>query len=509
MTSIVRYLVSSIFWSTVARIGDAVIRFITIPLLLHAYGKSEFGVLGIALAANAFVQIFDLGMNTGLVKYYSEWIRENASDKIEGATRAAYTLYLLIGVVNSAVLVVAAWKADTLFNIDKEDANLLRTLLLLLAISAVPNWYTAVGNQLLVADRQTAFVQKITALRNVALGLVVVMSATLKLSIINYFVAHLVVTQAFSLIFLIRAKTSKLVYRFTPSLDLRPIVPIIRYCTAIFAIGLFQISALQSRPLILGMFSADAGLAVAEYRVMEVFPLLVTSIGSMIIGILLPLATQAVREGNTALKEGLGYLGTRAATVVLAAMCLPLIVCARDLLVAFAGPDFAQREQWLAGWCVIVVLAQHINPLSSLLLAGGRIAPLIVSSAVSCACSIAANAMLADTYGVGSSVIGYGIYITLQLIFYYSYAIPKFIALNPLRVLGNFASPFAIAAAVGVVAHHFFLPLLDQGLIRAIAGGLLTTLLYALCILLLNYRHVRTALDMWKGHLHKKHAQNM
>ena len=46
------YYISSLFWSTLAKILNAVLGFITVPLLLGYYGKAEYGLLSIATACN-------------------------------------------------------------------------------------------------------------------------------------------------------------------------------------------------------------------------------------------------------------------------------------------------------------------------------------------------------------------------------------------------------------------------------------------------------------------------
>ena len=70
------YYVSSLFWSTLSRILNAVLGFITVPLLLGYYGKAEYGLLSIATACNGYMHLLDLGMNTGAVKFYSQWKAE-------------------------------------------------------------------------------------------------------------------------------------------------------------------------------------------------------------------------------------------------------------------------------------------------------------------------------------------------------------------------------------------------------------------------------------------------
>ena len=70
------YYLSSFVWSTAAKILTAVVGFVTVPLLLGYYGKAEYGLLSIATACNSYMALLDLGMNTGAVKFYSQWKAE-------------------------------------------------------------------------------------------------------------------------------------------------------------------------------------------------------------------------------------------------------------------------------------------------------------------------------------------------------------------------------------------------------------------------------------------------
>lgn len=64
------YYVSSFFWSTVSRVLSAIVGFFSVPLLLGLYGKAEYGILALATSCNGYMQLLDLGMNTGAVKYF-------------------------------------------------------------------------------------------------------------------------------------------------------------------------------------------------------------------------------------------------------------------------------------------------------------------------------------------------------------------------------------------------------------------------------------------------------
>ena len=102
------YYFSSLFWSTAAKILNAIFGFISVPMLLFFYGKSDYGVLSIAMACNGYMHLLDLGMNTGAVKFFSQWLAEQKRDLIFRIARTNITFYFLISIVNIIGLLLLA-----------------------------------------------------------------------------------------------------------------------------------------------------------------------------------------------------------------------------------------------------------------------------------------------------------------------------------------------------------------------------------------------------------------
>ena len=78
---------AAFFWSTLQKILNAILGFISVPLLLGYYGKAEYGILAIATACNGYMHLLDLGMNTGAIKFFSQWKAEGRQDIIYRVAR--------------------------------------------------------------------------------------------------------------------------------------------------------------------------------------------------------------------------------------------------------------------------------------------------------------------------------------------------------------------------------------------------------------------------------------
>ena len=94
------YFAGSFLWGASAKVLDAAIKFLTIPLLLHYFGKENYGILTLAIATNAYMQLLDMGMNTGGVKFFSQWIAAGNYQMIDRVARTNISFYLLIGLLN-------------------------------------------------------------------------------------------------------------------------------------------------------------------------------------------------------------------------------------------------------------------------------------------------------------------------------------------------------------------------------------------------------------------------
>ena len=90
------YYISSFFWSTLTKVVNALVGFISVPLLIGIYGKGNYGVLALATSCNAYMHILDLGINTGAVRFFSQWRTEGKHDMIGKVAHTNITFYGII-----------------------------------------------------------------------------------------------------------------------------------------------------------------------------------------------------------------------------------------------------------------------------------------------------------------------------------------------------------------------------------------------------------------------------
>jgi O-antigen/teichoic acid export membrane protein len=497
VSSQIKYVTNSFAWGVVSKFLDAGLKFITIPLLLNYFGKENYGLLTLAIATNAYMQLLNMGMNTGAVKFFSQWIAIGNYEKINRVSRTNLSFYLGIGLINSSILITLAFWGETIFNVTPEQFISFRYLLWILAGFSIINWIIFVFNQLLIADEKIGFTQQILSIRSILSLLVVGITILLKLSIIQYFSLNLVVNSAVIIPYYYKCKRRNLIQSILPAFYWQDFKPVIRYSLAIFAMSLFQFTATQSRPLVLGIFSNQGVSILSEYRVIEVFPIFIISIGGMLISILLPKTSRAIQANNRNSIQKIAYEGTKYTSILVSFLCFPIILNATELLTLYVGEEYSHLANWLILWVLSLTLFLHNTPVASLVLATGKTRMLVYSSAIACIVSIVINAVLCTYFDVGSAVIGYLVYIIIQMSFYYFYFNQRILELNSLKIFTSFILPTAVG--LGLMLGISFLKFQIESLILLImVKSLLWGLAYIVCLQLFGLLNLRDLVNRFK-----------
>ena len=170
------YYASSFFWSTLQRVLNALLGFVSVPILLGFYGKAEYGILAIATACNGYMHLLDLGMNIGAVRYYAQWRSTGDNQLINHVARTNITFYLLISIINIVCLALLAIWGESFFSINHEQFQLLRCCLLSLCFFSPMAWVSTVFNQLLVADKRIDYTMKVQCVQTFLKGLLIVVA---------------------------------------------------------------------------------------------------------------------------------------------------------------------------------------------------------------------------------------------------------------------------------------------------------------------------------------------
>jgi len=457
MDSKVKYYAGSFLWGAGVKIFDAIIKFVSIPLLLKYFGKENYGLLTLAIATNAYMQLLDMGMNTGGVKFFAQWISNKDYQRVDRVARTNITFYSIIGIINTIVLIMLAIFGDRIFKISTSQFQIFKSLLYILATFSLINWINFVFNQLLIASEKMAFTQQVLFVKSFVGLLLIFATIYLKLNITQYFFYSMLISALVIIPYYIFCFKLKLIKSFLPAFFWKDFSVVFKYGLAILAMGIFQFTATQSRPLIIGMFAKNSVEMLAEYRIIEVFPIFIISIGGIFINIFLPRSSKAVQSNNHEQIKEFAYSATLYTSILVSLLCFPFMLISKELLTLYVGPEYSHLYIWLVIWLFSLTLFLHNSPVASLVLATGKTKMLVISSAIACCFSIIINISLTNIYGVGSAVIGYFFYVLIQMLFYYLYFNNRVLKLDSFKIFKSFFKPTFLA--IIVLAIFTFIPL--------------------------------------------------
>ena len=83
----IRLLFSNSFWSIFSKLTNSLIQLISLPVLISVFGKSNYGLIVIAMSLNSFIAIIQLGLPTGLPKFVAEWLTRKEDQALSMAIR--------------------------------------------------------------------------------------------------------------------------------------------------------------------------------------------------------------------------------------------------------------------------------------------------------------------------------------------------------------------------------------------------------------------------------------
>ena len=70
-------IAKGVFWTTLVNLVNGLYGFISVPILLAYFGKSDYGLIGLAMSVNVYLRLMDMGLNSTNVRFFSNWISRN------------------------------------------------------------------------------------------------------------------------------------------------------------------------------------------------------------------------------------------------------------------------------------------------------------------------------------------------------------------------------------------------------------------------------------------------
>lgn len=473
---------SGVIWSFIVNIVNALYGFISVPILIHYFGKAEYGIIGLAMSVNVYMQLMDMGFNSTNVRFFATWLAKGDKEKTNKLFQTSLAFYGVIGILNGLILMIVSWFSEPLFHLTAEQDEILRNLFYILSISAIISWYSSCFDQLIKATENVAWIQRRSLFPKLLQIVILFVTVYGNLSILAYFLLTTFAMFAIIPWSVQKIKLETPFVRFTPKFDAQSFKEILPYCLNIFSFGLFQFSFYNLRPVFLGMQGTVE--SVADFRILNGIMGLVTMFGGAFLGVLLPSTSKIVAQGNKDAYYRVAYAGTKYITIVVCFCSFGLMAVGPELIRLYVGEQFLYLLPWYNLW-LLCMLGVHNQAISSLILSGADIRAITYNSVVASILGLLLSWILIPYYQIGGVVISLAVYMVIQLLFYYIYYWPRKMQINSLKVFGYSFMPYAVTGCILAVAINMLLNISVNTWILFIIKGVGFAITFSIATLLL------------------------
>lgn len=270
-------IAKGILWTTFVNVVNGIYGFISVPILLAYFGKSNYGLIGLSMSINVYLRLMDMGLNSTNVRFFSNYITKCEYGRVEKLFQTSLTFYGVVGLLNSLILIAISAFSQELFHVSAEEDIILKHLFYILSISAFISWFTSCFDQLIKATENVGWVQKMTLLPKFFQIIILILTVGCKFSIELYYALT-----TFSMCLVIPFCINKIrklcpYVSFRLSFDKPTFKEILPYSLNIFSFGIFQFTIQNLRPVFLGMQGSIE--SVADYRILDGIISLVLMLG--------------------------------------------------------------------------------------------------------------------------------------------------------------------------------------------------------------------------------------
>lgn len=477
-------IAKGVAWTTIVNIVNGVYGFVSVPILIAYFGKSDYGLIGLAMSVNVYLRLMDLGFSSTNVRYFSNWLAKKDYANVNGLFRTSLSFYGILGLLNAVILLIISVLSNSIFNVSPQQDVVVKHLFYILSISAFISWYTSCFDQLVKANELVGWTQKMTLLPKFAQIIILILTVTIGFNIEWYYA--LTAFSMFLILPLMVKKIKKLCpyISFIPSFDKKIFKEVLPYSLNIFSFGIFQFSVVNLRPVFLGIESTPD--SITDYRVLDGIVRIVMMLGGAFLGVFLPSASKVVAMHNQAAQDQIAYQGTKFITIAICFCCFGMMSVSSELLTVYVGKDYLNLTLWLDLW-LLSTLATHNQAISSLILAGSDIRAITYCTVAASIVGLALTWYLIPLFDVGATVIGYVVYCMIQILFYYFYYWPKVMKISSSKVLLSSFLPYVLTGGIiSIVLKNLNIEYISEWPILIIKGFLFCLSFVVLTYLLLN-----------------------
>lgn len=396
---IARYIAAGTAANYVGQFMVLAVWFFLTPFILHTLGATQYGLWVLVASVLAYGQLFDLGINNAVAKYTAEFRARGDDQTTSSLIATALWLYIALGLLVAVIGIVLAPALVSILNVPAGEHSTAVTLVRVTAIGVAIDLPAGTAYAVLRGLHRFDLVNIITSIGMLVLAVVTVAVLKLGGDVVAMSVAVIPITLLWQIVAIgfIRRNAPGLRFGFGGA-SRRHVREVTSFGGALFGINVAETVKSRSSELVIGAVLPVA--AVAPFSVARRVSELPELLTSQFVSVLLPLSSKLSAEGRAELLRGIYVAATRIALAVFAAIAIPVIVYAHELLTAWVGPRYSGDA------IVLVILAvagfAKVATLPSLLMLQGidRHRPLVVFAVGAAVLNIALAIPLAHSNGV-------------------------------------------------------------------------------------------------------------
>lgn len=454
------YILKSFSFNALAQIIDAIIKFFTIPILLSFFGENNYGIVVTVISINAYLLILDLGMNSGAVKFYSQWFASGENHKVNFLLNLSLLFYSLIAVLNSLILFFIGYYIDLFFSgIKTEDLLILQNLIYLSALFPLSNWVFQISNQILTSLKKIYITSYFLALKSLLYLLTVYLTIHYSFTILEYFICFLLsvfIINISQIIYVYLYNVNNFSFNF--NFKDNDVKSIINYTSGVLVLGILLSTITKTRALVISSFSINTFIDVSYFKILEIIIALVLSVGSILTTIFLPEMVDKFNLRKERYNEFNSYFLSKIkiTAFISVLLCVPIGLSSSEILDLFVGEKYSFLSLWLTLWSFILMFNIYNAPGSSLLLSIGKFKYFNKYLFISCAITLTLSVFAVKILGFGGVVIGYGFHTFFIMLVYFTRIYKKEFRVSPSDIFYILLKYYLPAFAISFIIYYLF-----------------------------------------------------
>lgn len=493
-----KVIVSGVAWTMVQNVVNILYGVLSVPFLIGYFGKEEYGLIGLALSVNVYMQLLDMGMTNSNVRFFSEYIAKGDKERIQKLFSLTYLFYTAIGLFNTIVLFGLSFCVDVLFKVTVEQAITLRNLLWILALNSTFSWISVCFDQFLRANELIDWIKQRLSFLKLMQFVILWATILLHLSIEVYFLGYIFIATTILPWSLFKTKKIMPALKMNLGFDKDMFQTIYPYALGIFSFSIFHYLAFNFRPLFLGNMSGPG--AVAEFNIMNTIAMVVSILSGSFMQVLLPIVTKmTVNNEKTGIQQ-IMYSGTKYVTILLSILIFIIVVSINEIFTIYVGVEYISLSKWMILW-LLTLLLSHRNVMTSLVFTEKKLKSVAIMGAVAMCLALICYVIFIPIYGVGGVVIGFSVHELTHTLFYYVYFIPRKFGINTGQIFFKAVLPvwllmFSVVVVVYSLFSMFNMPVLMTAIVKTCICSL--TFVVIVWFLLFNTNDKSIALSFIK-----------